>query len=152
MHPFLDGNGRMARLIATWLLYRHGFGVQQYISLERIIEDRKDDYYKALRLSDQGWHDGKHKVEPWVEFFANLVLDAYKIWDDRFNQTLKKKQKKKDLVRQEIITLKKFTFSTLCSSLPEVSKETIRMELTRMKNEQLIENSGRGRGSVWEVI
>ncbi len=152
IHPFPDGNGRMARLISTWLLYRNGFGVQRYISLERLIEDRKDDYYHALRKSDSGWHSNQHKIEPWVEFFAKLTLDAYEIWNKKFQALSISKPKKRDLVRLEVQRLRTFTFSSICAGIPDISSETVRLELTKMKKEGLIISHGHGRGASWAVV
>ncbi|OGW55801.1 MAG: hypothetical protein A2Y81_03310 [Nitrospirae bacterium RBG_13_43_8] len=67
IHPFLDGNGRMARLITVLLLYHYGYEVSRYMSLERIIEQTKESYYETLHKSSQGWHKGKHDALPWVK-------------------------------------------------------------------------------------
>ena len=58
IHPFNDGNGRMSRLLTTLLLYRSGFYVGKYISLEAKIAKDKDLYYDALSRSQDGWHEG----------------------------------------------------------------------------------------------
>jgi Fic family protein len=74
IHPFLDGNGRLARLIALLLLYQHGYEVGRYVSLERIVEQSKQSYYDTLYVSSQGWHEGRHDVLPWTEYFLSTVL------------------------------------------------------------------------------
>src|SRR3990172_935253 len=84
IHPFLDGNGRMARLITLLLLYRNGYEVGRYISLERVIEQTKESYYETLQKSSQGWHKGKHDALPWVEYALSTILAAYKEFESRF--------------------------------------------------------------------
>lgn len=58
IHPFSDGNGRVARLITLILLYHFDYQVGRYISLERILEETKEDYYRTLEASSKHWHEG----------------------------------------------------------------------------------------------
>src|SRR5439155_10371047 len=69
IHPFTDGNGRMARLLSLLLLYQSGYVVGRYISLERIVEETKESYYDTLRRSSVGWHEGNHTLAPWWDYF-----------------------------------------------------------------------------------
>ena len=84
IHPFNDGNGRMSRLLTTLLLYRSGFRVGKYISLEAKIAASKDLYYDALRRAQAGWHEGKADPVPFIKFLLGTVLAAYKDFEDRF--------------------------------------------------------------------
>ena len=59
IHPFLDGNGRMARLLTLLLLYQGGYQVGRFVSLETVIEKSRETYYDALLRSSKGWHKGK---------------------------------------------------------------------------------------------
>jgi Fic family protein len=83
IHPFLDGNGRMARLLTLLLLYQAGYGVGRYISLERVVEESKESYYDTLYRSSQGWHEGRHTLVPWTEYFLGTMLAAYKEFENR---------------------------------------------------------------------
>ncbi|MBQ9251075.1 MAG: Fic family protein [Clostridia bacterium] len=83
IHPFNDGNGRMSRLLTTLLLYRNGFYVGRYISLEAIIAKNKDLYYDALAASQVGWHEGREDVVPFVKYLLGTILAAYKDFQDR---------------------------------------------------------------------
>ena len=67
IHPFRDGNGRMARLLTLLCLYHAGYHVGRFISLEKIIEETKVQYYETLYQSSQGWHEGEHNLIPWLE-------------------------------------------------------------------------------------
>jgi len=78
VHPFRDGNGRVSRLATSLLLRSHGFQVIRYISLERLIEESKDEYYRVLKLCSQGWHEGKNEIIPWWNYFLSTLRGAYK--------------------------------------------------------------------------
>ena len=84
IHPFNDGNGRMSRLLTTLLLYRSGFSVGKYISLEAKIAKNKDLYYDALRQAQSGWHEGTEDAVPFIKYLLGTVLAAYKDFEDRF--------------------------------------------------------------------
>ena len=83
IHPFNDGNGRMSRLLTTLLLYRNGFYVGRYISLEAKIAKSKDLYYDALAASQVGWHEGREDVLPFIKYILGTILAAYKDFQDR---------------------------------------------------------------------
>src|SRR5262245_52621169 len=81
IHPFRDGNGRVSRLLTLLALYQHGFEVGRYISLERLVEESRMDYYEVLHLSSQGWHEGRHDLLPWLNYFLTILKRAYKEWE-----------------------------------------------------------------------
>ncbi|MCK4667228.1 Fic family protein, partial [Candidatus Dependentiae bacterium] len=83
IHPFSDGNGRISRLLTLLLLYKAGFKIGKYISLERIVEESKDQYYDTLLLSSQKWDKGKHDVFPWLNYFLGILISAYKEFEER---------------------------------------------------------------------
>lgn len=84
IHPFNDGNGRMSRLLTTLLLYRSGFYVGKYISLEAKIAKNKDLYYDALGQAQIGWHHGTEDAVPFIKYLLGTILAAYKDFEDRF--------------------------------------------------------------------
>ncbi|MBE5731090.1 MAG: Fic family protein [Clostridiales bacterium] len=84
IHPFNDGNGRMSRLLTTLLLYRSGFYVGKYISLEAKIAKNKDLYYDALGKAQHGWHEGREDIVPFIKYLLGTILAAYKDFGDRF--------------------------------------------------------------------
>lgn len=83
IHPFNDGNGRMSRLLTTLLLYRSGFYVGKYVSLEAKIAKNKDLYYEALAAAQPGWHDGTEDVVSFIKYLLGTILAAYKDFEDR---------------------------------------------------------------------
>lgn len=85
IHPFNDGNGRMSRLLTTLPLYRNGFYVGKYVSLEAKIAKNKDLYYSALAVSQTGWHEGTEDVVPFIKYLLGTILAAYKDFEDRMS-------------------------------------------------------------------
>ena len=83
IHPFMDGNGRIGRLLTLLLLYQAGYEVGRYISLERIVEESKESYYEALNKSSQKWHEGEHDLRPWWNYFIGMLTAAYKEFEER---------------------------------------------------------------------
>src|SRR5207249_1743471 len=86
IHPFRDGNGRVSRLLTVLALYHHGIEVGRYISLERLIEESKEDYYAVLQTGSTGWHEGKHDLLPWLNYFLAIVRRAYVQFEERAGQ------------------------------------------------------------------
>lgn len=84
IHPFNDGNGRMSRLLTTLLLYRCGFYVGKYISLEAKIAKNKDLYYDALGEAQSGWYEGEEDAVPFIKYLLGTILSAYRDFEDRF--------------------------------------------------------------------
>ncbi len=83
IHPFLDGNGRMSRLLTTLLLYRSGYMVGKYMSLEAKIAKNKNLYYDALEKSQTGWHEGEDDPTPFVKYLLGTIISAYRDFEDR---------------------------------------------------------------------
>ena len=83
VHPFRDGNGRVSRLLTLLELDRHGHRVGRYVSLERLVEESRDEYYDALYRSSQRWHEGEHDPAPWLNFFLGVLRSAYRELDTR---------------------------------------------------------------------
>lgn len=120
IHPFNDGNGRMSRLLTTLLLYRNGFYVGKYISLEAKIAQTKDLYYDALNRSQDGWHEGCEDTIPFIKYLLSIILAAYKDFEDRFS-IVENKLPAVDMVRMatqnKIGRFNKQDIRELCPSL-----------------------------------
>jgi len=152
IHPFPDGNGRMARLLTLQLLYHFDYAVGRFISLERIFEESKESYYETLEASSQHWHDGKHDVMPWLDYFWGTLLRAYREFEQRVGTIERGRGAKGDRVRAEILkrTLP-FSISDIEEACPGISRDTVRMVLRAMKAEGLISPTGRGRSAKWQI-
>ncbi len=150
IHPFLDGNGRLARLIALLLLYQHGYEVGRYVSLERIIEQTKQSYYDTLYTSSQGWHESQHDVLPWTEYFLSTLLAAYDEFENRFGKVSKGRGSKTDTVKNAIDRfVRDFSLTDIEKACPLVGRDMIRRVLFDLKKEGLVVCLGRGPSARW---
>ena len=126
IHPFNDGNGRMSRLLTTLLLYRNGFYVGKYISLEAKIAKNKNLYYEALGASQIGWHEGNDDPIPFIKYLLGTILAAYRDFEDRF-ALVETKRSALDTVRlaaqNKIGSFTKQDIRELCPSLSLSSVE-----------------------------
>jgi Fic family protein len=151
-HPFRDGNGRTSRLATSLLLQSHGFQVARYISLERLIEESKDEYYRVLKLCSQGWHEGKNDILPWWNYFLGTLRTAYKEFERQI-ESIEARPAKTDLVRQTVLTqVEGFTLADMAAQLPAASHQLIKKVLSEMKKARRVRLVGRGRGARWETI
>ncbi|MCL2628399.1 MAG: Fic family protein [Oscillospiraceae bacterium] len=144
IHPFSDGNGRMSRLITLLLLYRFGYIVGKYISIERLIEKSKETYYEVLLQSSQNWHDNKNDYSAFVKYYLGLVLAAYREFtvraEDMMTSGLLKTDRVKELIKS---TLEKITKRDILEKLPDISKITVERALKELvDNNQIIKISG----------
>jgi len=153
IHPFRDGNGRMARLLTLLLLYKADYGVGQYISLEKLVEDTRESYYDALYRSSQGWHDAEHDLHPWTEYFLGTLLAAYEEFEDRVGelrtQRGAKTQRILDAVEELPDGFKTRDVEELC---PSVSRSLIRKVFNDLKEQGKIEAKGRGPAAIWRKL
>ena len=151
IHPFEDGNGRVARLVTSYLMGRTGYGVGRYVSLEQLIYDAKDEYYATLGASTIGWFDdGHHDVWPWVSFLLGRVSEAYDRLEERIAAGVSGGTKQ-DRVRDFVMlhASVEFTISDIRRAVPGVSDNTIRIVLAALKEKGSITNDGSGRSASW---
>ncbi len=153
IHPFADGNGRLGRLLTLLFLYRAGYDVGRYISLERIVEQSKETYYEALHRSSQGWHEGRHDLRPWVEYFLGTLIAAYKEFESRVGTIASAKGAKRELVRNAIAhLLPRFTIGELSRVCKGISRRTLVRALEDLRGEGKVRCLGRGPDAQWERV
>lgn len=145
IHPFNDGNGRMSRLLTLLLLYKAGYQVGKYISIEMLIEKTKETYHEALQVSSVRWHDTDNTYEPFVKYYLGIINKAYAEFEDRIRHVRTKKTSKperiKDLISGRAGQITKKEIMELC---PDISKVTIERTLTRLVKEGYIIKTGAG--------
>src|SRR5665648_387706 len=152
IHPFRDGNGRVSRLTATLLLQSSGFQVARYISLERIVEESKDQYYRALAECSEGWHEGRNAVVPWWNYFLDVLRRAYVEFELQMG-SVEARPAKSDLVRRAVLAqVEQFTLGDLAAQVPVASPQLIKKVLAGMKHQGTVRLLSRGRGARWEVV
>lgn len=152
IHPFNDGNGRMSRLLTLLLLYRAGYTVGKYISIEKLIERSKQTYYDALQASSAGWHEGKNDYAPFVGYMLGVVVAAYRELRSRLNEVTKENLSKPDRVRELIKnTYGKITKAEIMQKYPDISQITVQRALNDLlKSNQILKiGGGRYTSYVW---
>ncbi len=143
IHPFNDGNGRMSRLLTLLLLYKFGYNVGKFISIEKIIEETKTDYYDALQLSSTGWMDNNNNPTEFIKYMLSVILRAYRDFETSVNILIEKKSKAIFQVQDIIKTrIGKFTKSEILSLCPTLSETTIERCLKELLDQGLIKKYG----------
>ena len=149
IHPFNDGNGIMSRLLTTLLLYRSGFYIGKYISLEAKIAKNKDLYYDALGRSQDGWHKGIEDVVPFIKYLLGTILAAYKDFEDRFS-IVEEKLPAVDIVRKATRNkIGKFTKQDIRDLCPSLSVSSIEGSLRKLVKEGELKREGSGKGTYY---
>jgi Fic family protein len=151
IHPFRDGNGRVSRLLVLLSCYHAGLEVGRYISLERLIEQNKERYYEVLKLSSEGWHQGKHNPWHYVNFLLYTLKEAYQEFERRAGDLKMPRGEKQGLVVQAIERAPtSFTVADLQRQCPGVSVDMIRHVLKQLRQTGSVECLGRGRNARWQ--
>ena len=149
IHPFNDGNGRMSRLLTTLLLYRSGFYVGKYISLEAKIAKHKDLYYDALSASQNGWHEGSDDPVPFIKYLLGTILAAYRDFEDRF-ALVEIKRSALDMVRLATqYKIGRFTKQDIRELCPSISISSIEGALRKMVDNGEIKREGSGKNTFY---
>lgn len=149
IHPFIDGNGRMSRLLTTLLLYRSGYYVGKYISLEAKISKNKDLYYDALYDSQKNWHENEDDPIPFVKYLLGTIVSAYRDFEERVD-LVKEKKPAIEIVRQAINSkIGKFTKRNILELSPSLSSTSIERSLQELCNNGEIKKIGSGRATYY---
>lgn len=152
IHPFNDGNGRMSRLLTLLLLYKEGYIVGKYISIEKLIEISKDTYYEALQESSQNWHENENTYESFVQYMLGVMINAYREFSSRVrllsNSGLSKPDRVREIIKETVGTITKAEIMKKC---PDISQITVQRALMQLVNDGEILKVSGGRYSkyVW---
>lgn len=150
IHPFNDGNGRMSRLLTLLLLYRAGFIVGTYISIEMLISKSKDSYYEALQESSRDWHENGNNYLPFLKYMLGVVVKAYNEFEDRVEYLRHRKVSKPERIRAIIErTAGKITKKEIAQTCPDISLTTIERTLAELMAAGYIDKIGRGRSTAY---
>ena len=152
IHPFNDGNGRMSRLLTLLILYRSGYIVGKYISLEKLIADHKESYYEALQDSDAGWHEEENDYLPFARYMLGVIIAAYREFSDRVEVLITKGLSKPDRVKEIIRnSSRKMTKAEIMAQCPDVSPRTVQRALESFlaSGEVLKIGGGRYTSYIW---
>lgn len=151
VHPFMDGNGRIGRLLTLLLLYQSGYEVGRYISLERIVEESKETYYEALQKSSAQWHEADHDLRPWWNYFLGVLVAAYKEFETRVGNIASARGAKREMVQRAVEHLpERFKIADLRQACPGVSYPTLQRALADMRKAGRLKCLGRGPDAEWQ--
>ena len=146
IHPFNDGNGRMSRLLTLLLLYRSGYIVGKYISIEKVIEQSKETYYETLQQSSVGWHENQNDYAPFVRYMLGVIVAAYRDFSSRVQVLVTSGMSKPDRIREIIKdTLGKITKAKIMEKCPDISQVTVQRTLIELQKKGEIIKLGGGR-------
>ncbi len=153
IHPFTDGNGRMSRLLTLLLLYRQGYEVGRFISLEKVIADTKETYYEALAASTEGWHEEDHDILPWLRYFAGIVLAGYDRFEDN-TRAVSGRGSKTEAIRRFVNSSARdeFAIADIRRAVPVASDALIRKVLYQLRDQGIVRALGRGRNARWRRL
>jgi len=153
IHPFDDGNGRMSRLLTLLLLYKFGYFVGRYISIEMLIEESKESYYEELQRASERWYTGENNEIPFIRYMLGVLLKAYRECDDRFNlignEKLTSPERVLSVIQRSLEPLSKKDIMILC---PDISQRTIERALKELYDNSKIKQVGSGRSTKYVKI
>ena len=149
IHPFNDGNGRMSRLLTTLLLYRSGFYVGKYISLEAKIAKNKDLYYDALSASQVGWHEGEDDPVPFIKYLLGTILAAYRDFEDRFALVETKLPATETVRRATQNKIGRFTKQDIRELCPSLSLSSVEGALRKLVESGELRREGNGKNTCY---
>ena len=152
IHPFNDGNGRMSRLLTTLLLYRSGFYVGKYISLEAKIAQHKDLYYDALAASQIGWHEGTDDPVPFIKYLLSTILAAYRDFEDRFALVETKRSALETVRLAAQNKIGRFTKQDIRELCPSLSLSSVEGSLRKLVEDRELKREGKGKNTFYYRI
>ena len=151
IHPFRDGNGRVSRLLLLFMLYKLGYEAGRYISIEKMIESTKTQYYDTLELSSANWHTGKHDAWPYINYILFTLKNVYREFESRVNAIKPPRGEKTETIVRALNEFQgEFTIKDLEQLCPGISRDMIRSVMKRYS--RYLECRGRGVSSRWHRI
>ncbi len=149
IHPFNDGNGRMSRLLTTLLLYRSGYMIGRYISLESKIAQNKNLYYDALEQCQRGWMENEEDPTPFIKYLLQTILAAYRDFEDRVAMVDEKLPAIETVRRTVYNRIGKFTKSEVMELCPMLSKASVESAIKQLVEQGLLVKHGNGRSTFY---
>lgn len=149
IHPFNDGNGRMSRLLALLLMYRNGYDVGKYVSIEKEIENSKETYYEALSASSTGWQNGENDYVPFVTYMLGIVTACYRELDSRFSVVALPAGNEESIRALFDRLVGTATKREIMDANPNMSQRTLERILAKLQNEGVVEKVGAARSTAY---
>ena len=133
IRPFQDGNERMSRLLLLLMLYRAGYDIGKYISIESFIEQNKEGYNKSLKESSERWDESENNYIPFIKYILEIIVDAYKEFDNKLEEIDKTKYSKPKRIEKLIKdTNDEITKTDIMNKYKDISQITIQRTLAEL--------------------
>lgn len=149
IHPYQDGNGRLSRLLTTFLLLKQDYNFIEYVSFEHVIENRKDMYYRVLMETQKHRGTDDEVLDKWVVFFLDCLINLTDKLKVKYSTYSKLKVGINDRQKEVIAYIKKHKIiqvKDLDKGLSQYSRNTLKKDLQYLVKEGLILTTGAGRG------
>ena len=149
IHPFSDGNGRMSRLLTALLLYKSGYVIGKYISIESKIAKNKDLYYQALEECQEGWHENEEDATPFIKYMLRIILAAYRDFEERV-EIIGEKLPAKEIVRRAVYSkIGKIYKNDIVELCPQISVKSVEVAIRQLTEEGTLIKYGSGRATYY---
>ena len=149
IHPFNDGNGRMSRLLTLLLLYRAGYIVGKYISIEKLIEQTKDTYYDVLQACQNGWDTGTDDPTLFIRYLLQTILSAYRDFEERVDMVGEKTSALETVRRAAESRIGRFTKREIMELCPTLSKASVESAIKQLVDAGQLVKQGSGRSTFY---
>ncbi len=154
IHPFQDGNGRLSRLLTTFLLLQNGYDFVKYVSFENLIEQAKKDYYRALMEGQKNRNKPDENIAAWTLFFLEKLYELTRKLEVKY-ETLKAKGGYLNDRQKNILAFirrnQPVKISDIAKAFPDINIHTLKKDLQYMKREKAVRSIGKGKGTVYII-
>ncbi|WP_416864893.1 MAG: Fic family protein [Imperialibacter sp.] len=155
IHPYQDGNGRLSRLLTTLLLMQQGYGFIQYVSFEHIIEERKEDYYRALMEGQKNRYKKTEKIDRWILFFLDCLSTLIKRLEAKYevySKLTKELNERQQAVLEFVKKRKAVRMSEIEEAFKTHSRNTLKKDMAYLVNEGLLLKIGERKGTRYHYL
>ncbi|MFI3329579.1 MAG: Fic family protein, partial [bacterium] len=149
IHPFSDGNGRMSRLLTTLFLYKSGYLIGKYISLESNIEQTKESYYNTLHISGINWHENNNDPLSFIKYILRIILCSYKEFEDKVNYNKPNSNTYEQVEKVVNNIIGKFTKNDILENVANAKKASVENAIKKMVDNDLVIKHGSGKNTFY---
>lgn len=157
IHPFVDGNGRVARAFALLVLFREGYDVKRFFSIEGHFDQEVTSYYQALQSVKINSGD----LTSWLEYFTQVLATELarikeKVRKLSVDRTLRKRMGKQIALSERELKLVEYlqenqqlNMKEAKKLIPDYSEDTILRDLRALMKKGIVKKQGRTKGAVY---